>query len=233
MSEETTQPTDTTENTIEATTTDQDGNTTSETSYLDGKYKSVSDLENGYKELQSAFSKKTAEYNEGLKAFSGAPEAYELSEGIESTPRIDALMEWGKENGLNNDALNSIIELDMQKQQDMREQEVAQAKEELGKDADARIKNVVDWARANLGEESIGALDKMITSADGVKIFEQIAKMQKGTSPAPSQATKTYDAETIRQMRFAKDEFGNRKMSTSPEYRAKVEALEAEMMANR
>lgn len=219
----------TTEQSTEATVVSDNGETQSETTYLDGKYKSVSDLENGYKELQSTFSKKTAEYKDGLKAFSGAPEAYELAEGVESTERIEALQEWGKENGLNNDALNQIIELDTNHTNQQQEAYVAEQKELLGKDADTRIQNVVDWAKANLGEDSIGALDKMVTSAEGVMMFEAIAKMQSGTAPAPARQTQAVDADTIRQMRFAKDEYGNRRMSSDPAYRAKVIELESQL----
>ena len=112
MSEETTAPevaqeaaapTATTETTTDTLVEGSD----TEVTYAGGKYKSVSDLEKGYNELQSTFSKK-------LGAFKGAPEdGYTLAEGVESSPRLEALQEWGKENQLSNDALNDIIKMDM------------------------------------------------------------------------------------------------------------------------
>ena len=66
MSEETSQVAETPTTTVEATTETSNGEPQSETSYLDGKYKSVSELENGYKELQSTFSKKTQPYIVGF-----------------------------------------------------------------------------------------------------------------------------------------------------------------------
>ena len=226
---ETTQPsTEAVEATTEATVV-ENGEAVSETTYLDGKYKSVSDLEGGYKELQSTFSKKTAEYSEKLGAFVGAPEAYELAEGIETNSRIEALQEWGKENQLSNDALNQIIQMDIQKQEAEMAEYIANEKALLGKDADARLANIEDWTKANFGEEAVGPLGDMLASAEGVKLFEQIIKASQGTAPAPSQPAQKVDAEQIRQMRFAKDEYGNRKMSSDPAYRAKVNALEAQL----
>lgn len=200
----------------------EDGKTVSETSYLDGKYKSVSDLEKGYRELQSSYSKK-------LGAFEGAPEAYELAEGIEPNSRIEALQEWGKENQLSNKALNEIIQMDMEKQQAEIAEYIANEKAQLGSNADARLQNVTDWAKANFGEDAIGPLGDMLTSAEGVKLFEKIIKASQGTAPAPSQPAQKLDAEQIRQMRFAKDEYGNRRMSSDPAYRAKVIALEEQL----
>lgn len=226
MEETSTQTTEATtqqgEATTEATVIDDNGATISETTYLDGKYKSVSELEKGYRELQSSYSKK-------LGAFEGAPEAYELAEGIESNSRIEALQEWGKENQLSNKALNEIIQMDIEKQQAEMAEYIISEKAKLGSNADARLQNVTDWAKANFGEDAIGPLGDMLTSAEGVKLFEKIIKASQGTAPAPSQPAQKVDAEQIRQMRFAKDEYGNRRMSSDPAYRAKVIALEQQL----
>ena len=222
MSEEASQTTDTSnESSAEATVVNDDGSTVSETSYLDGKYKSVSDLENGYKELQSSYSKK-------LGGFEGSPEAYELAEGVESNGRIEALQEWGKENQLSNQALNDIIAMDSAKVQAESEVHVAEQRELLGKEADARINNVVDWAKANIGEDALGALDDMITTADGVKLFEQVMKLSQGTAPATAPSAKVVDADTINDMQMATDKFGERMMN-QPAYAAKVRAMRQQL----
>jgi hypothetical protein len=198
------------------------GETVSTTSYLDGKYKSVSDLENGYKELQSSYSKK-------LGGFKGAPEAYELAEGIESNSRIEALQTWGKTNQLSNEALNEIISMDMATQTAEMESYIAEQKGLLGKEADTRINNVSDWVKANVGADSIKALEDMLVSAESVKLFEAIIKNLQGTAPAQAPVAKSVDRDTLNQMRFAKDEFGNRRMSSDTAYRAKVIALEEQL----
>lgn len=195
------------------------GETVSTTSYLDGKYKSVSDLENGYKELQSSYSKK-------LGGFKGAPEAYELAEGIESNSRIEALQTWGKTNQLSNEALNEIISMDMATQTAEMESYIAEQKGLLGKEADTRINNVSDWVKANVGADGVKTLGDMLVSAESVKLFEAIIKNSQGTAPAQAPAAKSVDRDTLNQMRFAKDEYGGRRMSSDPAYRAKVLALE-------
>ena len=62
--------------------------------------KSVSALEDSYAELQSTFSRKTAEYNEAVGASVGAPEKYEFAEGVESNSFVE---QWGQDNKINND----------------------------------------------------------------------------------------------------------------------------------
>ena len=225
-SEESAATTETTEATVES-----NGEQVSETTYLDGKYKSVSELENAYKELNSTFSKKTAEFNEKLGAFTGAPEEYELPDGVEPTPRVEAVMEWAKDKQFSNEALAELIEIDAQATEQAVQQYVAEQKELLGKDADARLENLTDWAKANIGEDYIQEFKGMITSAKGVEMMEKLMKTSQGTAVAQAPSKPAVDADTVRQMRFAKDEFGNRKMSTDPKYRAKVEALEAEISA--
>ena len=219
---------DTTAETTETVTTDNNGNPTeTEMSYAGGKYKSVSELEKGYTELQSTFSKK-------MGAFKGAPESYELAEGIESNTRIDALQEWGKENQVSNEALNSIIAMDREATAKATEAYVAEQKELLGKDADTRLTNISDWARANAGEDMMDAFNGMITSAKGVELMEKLMKVSSGTAPAAAASpTTTHSRETLREMRFAKDaNSGERRMSVDPQYRAKVEAAEAEFIAS-
>ena len=54
--------------------------------------------------------------------------------------------------------------------------------------------------------------------------------MTKQSAPAAQAAqAPIVDADKVKAMRFAKDEFGNRRMSSDPAYRTKVEALEAEL----
>jgi len=234
MSEEMTQPSESTA-ASEATTETAEGVEQSTTSYMDGKYNSVSALESGYKELQSTFSKKTQEYNENLGKFAQtvAPENYELAEGIETTSRVEALMEFGKSKNMSNEMLNEIIAMDSESTKAAMDAHVATQKELLGKDAETRLTNVSDWAMANLGEDNMEAFNSMITSAKGVEMFEMISKMSQGTQAAAVAQPKTMvDRDTIKQMRFANDEFGQRRMSSDPQYRAKVEGMEKEFLAS-
>ena len=211
--------------TAETVVTDNGQDTQTEVTYAGGKYTSVSDLEKGYTEAQKFISSK-------LGGFTGAPEAYELPEGVEANSRIEALQEWGRENQLSNEALNSIIQMDAEASQRANEAYVTEQKELLGKDADARLTNLSDWARANVGEDNLDTFNAMITSAKGVEMMEGLMKKMQGTAPAPAQPTQTVSKETLYEMRFAIDKnSGERRMSVDPQYRAKVEKLEEEFYA--
>ena len=212
-----------TETTESATVVDSStGETVSETTYANGKYKSVSDLENGYAEAQKFISSK-------LGGFEGAPESYELGEGVEANAVTDALSQWGLENSLSNEGLNSVLNV-------LSEAETAQANayresqvEALGKDADTRIKNATDWVKANLGEEAVEGVNSMWVGAKGIEAIEKMMKLSQGTAPAEQPANTFADAEKLKAMRFAKDEYGNRRMSSDPAYRDMVLKAEAAM----
>ena len=69
------------------------------------------------------------------------------------------------------------------------------------------------------------------------KLFKEqsmnIDLKQIAISTLTQEQKQSIDAESVRQMRFAKNEYGERKMSADPAYRAKVEAMEKELIANR
>ena len=220
MREETTQ-----ENTqVEATTIDETTGETTETSYLDGKYKSVSDLESGYKELQASYSKK-------LGGFDGAPEQYTRPESVqEGDQTFEFVSKWGAENQLSDKGLSSLIEgynEHMQTQQEAYQKEQLKA---LGDNAEERIKNAADWVKGNLGEDYMEALNSTFVGAKGIEAIEKLKEMTTQSTPTQAPVATAPDRETLQAMRFAKDEFGNRKMSVDPKYRAKVIALEEQLL---
>ena len=224
MSDETSTQTQNTESAPEATTVNDGGETQSVTTYANGKYESVSALETGYSELQKSYSQK-------LGGFTGAPEAYILSDGIDSNSRIESLQKWGMDNNLSNDALNGIIAADQEASVVAQDNYVLYKKEILLNFEQKRITNKRDWGRANLGEENMEAFNAMVTSAKGVELFEKLSKMSQGTAAAQVAQPKTMvDRDSIREMRFAMDNYGERKMSSDPQYRAKVEKMEAEFI---
>ena len=207
----------------EATVETHEGETQSETTYANGKYNSVSALEEGYANLQKSYSKK-------LGKFTGAPEeGYSLeSEGLEGNPVLEA---WGKENQLSNEGYNALVK-------SMNEDAAAKAEafkteqlQRLGENADYRLRNIVDFAKANFGEESVATLDNMIQTAEGVELIEKLIKGQKGADRPAEVKANPIDADKVKEMRFAVDKNGNRRMSVDPEYRARVESLEKELFA--
>jgi len=228
MAEETTTPS--TSEAVEAPQVEAtvvDGTTVTETSYLDGKYKSVTELEKGYKELQSTFTKKTQEYNEKVGAFKGAPEAYELPENAQVS---EGIVNWAKENQFSNEALNSLVETynkDMQAQQEAYVQAETQ---KLGENAKARIKNATDWVNANLGD--LGpALNSMAAGAKGIEAIEKLISLTKATSPAATPATPSIDKDKLDYMQFQeKDANGERRYVSDPSFRNKVLQMRAQLI---
>ena len=207
----------------EATVETHEGETQSETTYANGKYNSVSALEEGYANLQKSYSQK-------LGKFTGAPEdGYSLEgEGLEGNPVLEA---WGKENQLSNEGYNALVK-------SMNEDAAAKAEafkteqlQRLGENADYRLRNIVDFAKANFGEESVATLDNMIQTAEGVELIEKLIKGQKGADRPAEVKANPIDADKVKEMRFAVDKNGNRRMSVDPEYRARVESLEKELFA--
>ena len=192
-----------------------------------GKYKSVSELEKGYQNLQSK-----------LGNFTGAPEAYEANEGIEvseDNPLYSKLQELGKEIGLNNDGYNALVKMyndTMAEQQAIYDQEAEAEFAKLGDNAQERVRNINDWSKANLSEDEQALLDSISTSAATVQLIEKFISMSKPQGIANDnqvQTRPTFDAEKVRAMRFELDSNGNRRMSTDAAFAKKVRDLEAQL----
>lgn len=211
------------ESTSEATVVEEaTGETVSETTYANGKYKSVSDLEKGYAEAQKFISQK-------LGGFEGAPEEYTFDEGFEVNDTVQALQEWGKENQLSNDGLISLYNKLSEREAQAAEAYKAEQMEALGSNAQERVSNAVDWVKANLGAEYAEGLDSVWMGAKSIEAIEKIMKLTSGTAPANVPSQQSVDAEKVKAMRFATNERGDRLMSIDPEYRAKVLKLEAQL----
>ena len=221
MSEEAQAPATESTGTEQATVIDgATGETVSTTTYANGKFESISALENSYAELQSSYSQK-------LGGFDGAPSEYTLGEDTSATGVTNAIMDWGLSNQLNNDGFNSLNDAINKANSAEMEAFKSLEVEKLGKDASTRIANATDWVKANLGEDAVEGINSMWVGAQGIETIEKMMKLSQGTSPAATPAAKSMDADQLKAMRFAKDEFGNRRMSSDPAYRAKVLELEA------
>ena len=212
-----------------ATVVNNEGTTEATTSYMDGKYKSVSDMENGYRELQSSYSKK-------LGGFDGAPEAYTRAEGIqENDPMYEYASTWGKENQLNDKGLNEFVEGYNKQQNEQIEAYQSEQIGLLGENAKYRLENVSDFLKANtnIGEEGLAQVNDGLFGAQGIEVLEQLIALNKNPAPVAQAVAKAPTAESIEAEQFRKDSNGNRLSSTSPEHRAKVQKMrEAYMDAN-
>ena len=202
-------------------------------SYADGKYKSVGELENGYKELQASYSKK-------LGGFDGSPEdgySLGLPEGQEpqylagEQEMVSMLQEWGAENQLSQEGFKGLVEGYTRMNDEVNNKRMNAEFEKLGDNANQRLTNVTDFLTQNVGKELTDALAKDMMSANAIMAVEKLIEQTKGYKPAPSGTSKNAQAvsrDKIQEMRFAMDEFGQRKMS-NPQYRAQVLKLESQL----
>ena len=233
METTTTQTTeDTTQSTAPAestTVTDNGESTEQTTTYMNGKYKSVSELEKGYENLHSRFG-----------SFTGAPEEYSMSEGVEYNsehPLLAQIQSFGKENNLSNEGYESLVTtlLDNEKANiEAQEAQALQVKKDLGPNANERLQNVDDFLSANLevNDSMKELIDLAKDQPGGVELLEAFIGMSKKTPPASEQVaapTKTYSKDELHNLQFAEDQYGNRKMNDKS-YRKMVEDYSAKLL---
>jgi len=232
MSEEMAQtaPSENEGSTTEVTATDDVTGQETVTTYVNGKYNSVSALEEGYTNLQKK-----------LGSFTGAPEEYSLGEDLSVNadhPLFTELQEYGKQHNLSNEGYSELVNVLVENEMKAQEEAKLQAEEvykSLGENAPARIQNIDDFLNANaqLSEEQVGLIEQAKGMPGGVELLETFIGLTKATKPASEGATPapTLSRDKLKEMQFAKDEFGNRRMSTDPNYRKQVEKYHADLLA--
>lgn len=181
-----------------------------------------------YGELQSKFG-----------SFTGAPEDYEisLSEGLadkinledySEDPILNDAREMAKEWGMNNDGFNQMVDLYFRGQQaevDALDQVRDEEMKALGNNAQRRLDNISDWAKANLDADASEALAGTLTSAASVQAIEAlIAKTRAVSQVQDAPQAPAVSAEKLREMQVAVDQFGNPKMN-DPGYARNVRKL--------
>lgn len=231
MSEEMTGAPSTTEGSTTQATTEVDGQPTEQvTTYANGKYNSVTALEEGYTNLQKK-----------LGSFTGAPEAYEMGEDVTYNaehPLFAQLQEYGKENNLSNDGYKKLVDVLISNEQATQEEMKQQAEEvfkALGENGHARVQNIDDFLNANaqLNEDQVSLIEQAKGMPGGVELLETFIGLTKSSQPAPAEAVEKrqdYTRDKLKEMQFAKDEYGNRKMSSDPAYRKMVEDYHAKLL---
>ena len=202
--------------------------------FWDSESKSVrnDDVLKSYNELSSRFG-----------AFTGAPEAYEfaLSEqlsdhGIELNPDDPLIAEFtamAKEANMSSDMANKLVNMFVESQYadslGSHEAETARQAEEMGKlgdNAAQRVANIGQWATANLSPEQVAGLQEATTTAAGVMAIEALIAKSRNAPMVTNNAASAgvVNMEELKALKFAKDEHGNRRMQTDPEYRKMVDA---------
>ena len=191
----------------------------------------IKDQAKSYKEIQSK-----------LGAFTGAPDEYELSVSEELTEAgfqldqesemLKDAKEFAKGLNMNQEGFNKMIEL--WATNELAEHKAAeQARKEAFESLDngtARINNISAWANKSLPPELVGELDGILQTPEQVKLVERMIAMSRSAPVNPSDATPSnVSAEEVNKMQFEKDEHGNRRINTDPEFKKRYIKLRNEV----
>ena len=193
------------------------------------KYKTLADQAKAYPELAKK-----------LGAHTGAPEAYELNlpETLQDSVIIDPdsqstkdFLAYAQENGISQEFMDKALEFHANAVNDVagdlipnRDSEMAL----LGSEAESRLKNLGDWGLANLSKEQFEALKGTASTAEGVELLETlIGKTRNAKLPTDVTPTSSETPQSLRDMRYAKNDEGQVKIEVDPDYRKKVDAAYA------
>jgi len=191
----------------------------------------IKDQAKSYKELQSK-----------LGSFTGAPEKYEVvlaqeikDAGFDIDSESDMLkdaIEFAKESNMSQDGFNKMIELWATNELAVANAQ-KQAIEESFKSLDnaqSRINNISAWANKSLPADLVGELDGMLTTPESVKLVERMIAMSRNAPVTPDESrASNVSAEDVTKMQFEKDEHGNRRINTDPEFRKRYIKLRDEV----
>ena len=201
------------------------------------KYANITEQAKAYRELEKRFG-----------SFTGAPEKYEvkLSEELTSKgfdiskddPLYEEAVQFAKDSNMSQEGFDNMMNLyatsklaEQEAYQKIRQQEL----EALGPRAQDRINNLVSGGKANLSEELYQGFEAMPVNADAVKALEHIIGMTRSAPITANGSTGTsgqISEEEVRNMQFEKDQYGNRRIQTDPEFRAKFRKLSSQVWGN-
>jgi hypothetical protein len=223
----------TTEETQEATTEQ----TTEVPEWLSKKYMTP---ERSLEEAIQEQAKAHRELEKKFGSFTGAPEEYEVTVSEELKERgfevddndvlLDEAKVFAKEIGMSQDGFNRMVEMWAKTEfakADLENERISNEMKALGKNAEARVKNLADWASANLPPDLIEGFQQAGITAGAIQAMEQMIAMTRNAPATPSgaQGAPGATAEEVRKMQFEKDEHGNRRIQTDPDFRARYNKL--------
>lgn len=190
------------------------------------KYKTVTEQAKGYNELVKK-----------LGSFTGAPEEYKanLPDDVKEhwdlktdDPLFETAVEWAKSNNMNQEGFDKLVEMfvtnEIAKHNLMEEQAEKEKKQILGDNPDARIDQIRTYMDKNFAADQLEGVEELLKSPNGVMTMEAlIAKTRPGNmSPENYQPAQGMTESKLKEMQFAKDEYGNLK-TADPVYRREFE----------
>jgi hypothetical protein len=200
------------------------------------KYNSVAKQAEAYVALE----KQLGAFTGAPKDEKGQPKDYELKlpEGVTvdlAHPIMIGFKDWAVKNNVSNDKFNDLLG-QLASYEASQQVPMTTVLTQLGKDAQARIGNVVTWAKANLDgpgfELMRAATSDGKTAAATFAVLERIvAKTGQMRMPKPGEDSAPASAqglEAINAMQAAKNAKGQRLYEIDPAYRVQVENARTE-----
>ncbi len=197
--------------------------------YKADKYKTLEAQAMAYPELEKR-----------MGAFVGAPAEgkyeFKLPPGVtgeldETHPLLGKFKDWAAKSQLSQEGFNTVVGMLVEYEAGQGAVDPATVKAEIGPDADTRLTNVAQWAKANLDEASYKNLRQALAwSPESASVFKAIeAVVNKTRQPAvpkpgaDSAAAQPQGIAAIQEKMKAKDEKGQIKYLTDMAYRMAVE----------
>lgn len=181
----------------------------------------IKDQAKSYKEIQSKFG-----------AFTGSPEEFEIAVSDElkeagfeldsESEMLNDAKEFAKSLNMNQEGFNKMIELWATNElaEVRAAEEAKKAAFESLDNGQTRVNNISAWANKSLPPELVGELDSVLQTPEQVKLVERMISMTRNAPVNPSEAApSSISADEVNRMQFEKDEHGNRKINTDPEFR--------------
>jgi hypothetical protein len=206
--------------------------------YNTEKYQFVAEQAQAQQDLESKFG-----------AFTGTPkDGYEINISEElaergfsiqdDDPMMEKAIKFASGSEMNNDKFNEWVNLYGEVEAYKAEMEAKSTedweKEQLsliGNDANAQIKEVVDWGRTNLSPAEYKYLEGMETTAGNVKLVQSlIAKAEeRGFNQNDSSALAADTEKELEKMYFEKDEWNNRRLHSDTQFAGEYEQMKNEL----
>ena len=215
------------ENPVEETTTEETVESTEveaaapeegeKPEWLKDKYKSVEDQAKAYAELEKKFGGFTGspEGDYEIKAPEDLPGEFDLED-----PRIEWFQNVAKETNMSQATFDQMLHGFAKMEVEANDPEAAKAIEiqALGKNANARLRDLGDWGKANLSQDEFEGFKGLATTAAGVQVLEAlISKTSEGKMPTSN----TVRSPAVTQ-EMLDDMIADPKYKTSAAYRTEV-----------
>lgn len=203
--------------------------------YKKDKYGSLAEQAKAYQELEKRFGSFTGAPKDGEYSVSLSDELVDMGMSIEpDDPLFADAVEFAKDSNMSQDGFNKLMNLyAMSKVAEGKALDEFKANElkSLGDNAQARISNLVNWGKANLSDDLFEGFQEMAISANSIRAMEKLVSMTRSApiDPGNAKPNNGVSREELYKMQFEKDDNGNRRLSTDPEFRKRFNKLKEEV----